>query len=73
LIGGVGVHGTGCGEVKVPATSDETGLDPFTGGAQFDDPIGVSPITGHVSGNSPVHEFLAPVDEEGEDVVSPIE
>jgi hypothetical protein len=53
-VGGVGVRETGCGEVEVPATSDETGLDPFAGGAQLDDSIDVSPIAGHVSGNPPI-------------------
>jgi hypothetical protein len=72
-IGGVGVRETGCGEVEVPATGDETGLDPFAGGAQLDDLIGVSPIAGHVSGNPPVRELLAPVDEEGEGILSPSE
>jgi hypothetical protein len=72
-IGGVGVRETGCDEVKVPTTADETGLDPFAGGAQLNDVSGVSPVTGHVSGNSPVRKLFAPIDEEGEDVVRPIE
>jgi hypothetical protein len=64
----VGVRKTSCGEVEVPTTSDEAGLDPFAGSAQLDDSVGVSSIAGHVSGNPPVREFLAPVDEEGKGV-----
>jgi hypothetical protein len=60
----VGVRESSCGEA---------GLDPFAGGAQLDDSIGVSSIAGHVSGNPPVRELLAPIDEESEGVFGPSE
>jgi hypothetical protein len=70
-VGGAGGGEAGCSEVDVPAASLDASIEAFAGGVQFADAVRVGPKSGHVSGNPPVRKLLAPVDKEGEDVVSP--
>jgi hypothetical protein len=72
-VGGVGSGEAVRGEVKVPAASFDAGINTFVGGVQLADALEVGSVPGHVSGNPPIRKLFAPIDEEGEDVISPAE
>jgi hypothetical protein len=73
VVGGVGGGKAVCGEVEVPMTSFDAGIDTLAGGIQLTDAFEVGPVSGHVSSDPPVCELLAPVNEEGENVIRPTE
>jgi hypothetical protein len=72
-VSGTGGGKAGSSEVDVPSTGLDAVVESFAGGVQLTDAFGVGPVSGHVSGDPPIGEFLAPVDKEGEDFVGPAE
>jgi hypothetical protein len=72
-VSGTGGGEAGGGEVDVPSTGFDAVVKGLAGSVQLTDTLGVGSVSGHVSGDPPICELLAPVDKEGEDLVSPTE
>jgi hypothetical protein len=72
-VSGTGGGKAGSSEVDVPSTGLDAVVESLAGGVQLTDAFRVGPVSGHISGDPPIGEFLAPVDKEGEDFVGPAE